>query len=338
VNLQHHVAALIDRQPPDATEAVRVDAARGMTEHFGLTIQQARHVRRRDAGGLCDGFSFTGEDLVVVYVPTYGRHDNFTLAHELGHYLIDTDPDPAFSDWLQDLPERRRVIEQACELFAGTLLVPPGLVDAVVGDGPLRARHVRDLYDNSSASRNACLIAMTRKLPCEGFVTSISVDDMRVFAGSRKGDTRPYGWTGDPVPAAHPARSIEEGRDRTGEVRWPYPDGDTRRFYVDAHRHDRWVYAIHAMGNLWGSSNLSIEDPGRELARDPVDFKCGYADCDFVGATRSFPCSECGARYCPKCSRCGCERRAAREAHCASCTLRFRADLLDADGLCSGCR
>ena len=41
--------------------------------------------------------------------------------------------------------------------------------------------------------------------------------------------------------------------------------------------------------------------------------------------------------YCPRCKRCDCERRAAREKRCSNCTLMIRAELLE-DGLCPDCR
>lgn len=328
------VDALVATLPSAALVDLAAHPARAISDHFGLRVQRARHVRPRGAGGLCDGVSFTGDGLVL-YVPGPGRRSNFTLVHELGHHVIDTAPDPDLFDWIQDQQNPQRALEQACDVFAAAILLSRDLVDGVVDVGPARARHVADLYENSGASRHACLIALGRKLSCEGFLASVNVDDMTVFASCRTGETRPYGWKGDSIPAAHPIRDLADGRERSAEAHWPYPSGTTRRYYFNAYRDGDWIYIIHAEANLWGSSPLSIEDPGQQRSDYSAEVNC--PDCGFSGITGQFPCPICKASFCPDCKRCDCDRRVAREERCASCTVMVRADLLD-DGLCPACR
>jgi hypothetical protein len=319
----------------DLRDDIAADPAWALPKHFGLTVRAAHHTQARGAGGMCDGISITGDDGIVLYVPGPGRRSNFTLLHELGHYLIDTDPNPDLFDWIQNQAEPARMLEQVCDFFAAAVLLPSSLVNAVVGNGPARARHVVDLYDSSSASRHACLIALSRKISCDGFLASIQAEPMLVFASTRIGDTRPYGWRGDRVPDAHPIRGLA-ATERSGEARWPYPNGETRNYYFNAYRHADWIYVIHAQGNLWGTAALGLEDPGRpsSLYRTHVDCQsCGYH-----GPTTAFPCVTCHQPYCPRCQKCGCDRANERaSARCSGCFANFRPDQL-VDGLCSGCQ
>src|SRR5438309_7115758 len=85
--------------------------------------------RARGAGGLCDGLSFLGLDLIA-YVATGTRRDNFTLLHELGHWLVGRTW--RAKAWTQDEPNPQRAEEEICDHFAAQILLPSDLVDAVL--------------------------------------------------------------------------------------------------------------------------------------------------------------------------------------------------------------
>lgn len=332
---RHRVDALVASLSAAVLADLAANPASALTKHFGLRVEAAQHARSRGAGGLCDGVSFTGDDGLVLYVPTAGRRPHFTLAHELGHHLIDNDPNTEFFDWIQDQENPGRVLEQACDMFASAVLLPRDFVDGIVGAGPVQARHVAELYEGSEASRHACLISLGRKLSCEGFLATVRFDAMTVFASSRTADTRPYGWKGDPIPATHPIRSLVDGGERSAEAFWPYPGGSTRRYYFNARRDGAWIYVIHAEANLWKSSALSIEDPGEERTDYSAEVRC--SGCGFRGVTHLFPCPVCKGNFCPSCKECDCDRRSAREERCAGCTVMVRAELL-VGGVCPDCQ
>lgn len=81
-----------------------------LREDLKLTVRPAEHLSdARDDGGACDGVSFL-QDGVILYAPTpWSRRENFTLAHELGHWLVDQAPD--VYDWLADQDEPGRLLE-----------------------------------------------------------------------------------------------------------------------------------------------------------------------------------------------------------------------------------
>jgi hypothetical protein len=99
---------------------------------FGLSVRAVEHLTEgRSDGGACDGVSFL-RDGVILYAPTpLSRRENFTLAHELGHWLVENAPD--VYDWLADQNDPGRLLETVCDRIAQRLLLPDSVVSAVVG-------------------------------------------------------------------------------------------------------------------------------------------------------------------------------------------------------------
>jgi Zn-dependent peptidase ImmA (M78 family) len=94
-----------------------------LREDLGLRVEGVEHLaNRRDDGGACDGVSFL-QDGVILYAPTpYSRRENFTLAHELGHWLVDQVEEVI--DWLADQQEPQRLLETVCDRIAQGLFTP----------------------------------------------------------------------------------------------------------------------------------------------------------------------------------------------------------------------
>ena len=149
---------------------------------------------------------------VVLYVPSpFSKRKYFTMLHELGHKLTDDEEDESIVDWLGELKNEREVIERVCDLVAGRLLVPNSTLDDVLGGERPTGQALARLHDGSNASREACAVALSRRLGCPGFVTVIR-DDIVTFT-SRVGEPKPAPWRDVPLPAVHPLRSIGEGGD-----------------------------------------------------------------------------------------------------------------------------
>ena len=125
--------------PPDLQAAFAIDPSGVLRQRLGLKVQAVDKLSdSRSDGGACDGVSFL-EDGVILYAPTpYSRRENFTLAHELGHWLVDQTE--AIYDWLADQREPARMLETLCDRIAQRLLLPRTVVRTVVGGGPVQAR------------------------------------------------------------------------------------------------------------------------------------------------------------------------------------------------------
>ena len=309
-----------------------------LREDLGLTVKAADHLgnRRQDAGA-CDGTSFL-EDGVILYAQSpNSRRENFTLAHELGHWLIEQSDDAL--DWIADQRDPRRVLETLCDRIAQRLLLPEGIIDSVLGTGPVRADHVNQLLDGSAASRPVCAIGLAKRLPCLGAVAIIDPVARRVQYASITPDTDSgwplvVPWPGQEVPAGHPTLSVREGLGSTRKSFWRTPWGDQQGYYIDVALSVRRVVAVFADRDLWGSEKLHIDRPRGFDERPEADINC----CGKRQTIRGYPCSDCGHPYCGICGLCRCQRSAAAEQLCAGgCFMKFRPNLL-VDGKCEDCR
>lgn len=324
---------LVEAEDGAILEAIAADPEQGLAEHYGLQVVPSTTLQVRGAGGWCDGVSLLQQGRIL-YRRTASRRENFTLCHELGHHLADQSE--ACFDWLADQPESDRLLEQLCDRIASLVLIPSETRGALQ-DGAVRALDFVDLFRSTNASRSACANAIADALPSEGFAVLVSPDDSdRVFYSSRKGDTRPYPWSGDLLPRGHPVARVHASREcRTF---WPYPDGGQRDLYMSAVADDGWVFAIFSDNNIWRVDGGSFVDLGHENRRNDAQIEC--VSCGFAGITPMWPCEECSIPPCPKCGECDCDReeRRVKRGRCVSCTTTVRVALLDDDGLCPNCR
>lgn len=332
MNQQQWCDQLIGELSADLLDDAAVDPGYALVVHFGLTVQESHSFGERGDGGWCDGASFAQAGLVL-YRPTTSRRQNFTLAHELAHHLIDQDDDCL--SWLADEPDAGRAVEQLCDKIAGELLMRRGVVDQLLVDSALDAEAVANLYASTSASRSACMVTMARRMPCEGFLALIDPATHEVFYATRAHDTRPYAWKGDMPPATHPLAG--DHPPIKAKSWWPAANGDRREYYLSTHRSGDWLFAVFTVNDLWGVETLHVSNPGYEDRAYDGEIKC---PCGYAGATRWWPCDKCGTSQCPKCRECECDRRARREpvARCERCTVTVRTHLLDANGFCTDCQ
>ncbi|WP_285029645.1 ImmA/IrrE family metallo-endopeptidase [Mycolicibacterium sp. lyk4-40-TYG-92] len=311
-----------------------VDALRNTLE---LKVQPVEHLaQRRDDGGACDGVSYL-QDGVILYAPTrWSKRQNFTLAHELAHWLIEQQDE--LYDWLADQPEPQRMLETLCDRIAQRLLLPEALIDSVVGAGPVRASHVINLFNRSEASGPVCAIALARRLTCCGSVLLIDRVAAVVSYASLRPDVEEgwpnvFPWPGNEVPAGHPFLNMRSGDSWTRRSYWRARWGTQRDYYADAVCEGTRVIAILADLDVWNAEQLHIDQPNEFDRRPSSQITC----CGRTFTVRGYPCDDCGQQFCPSCKRCNCDRRAEREESCTSCYLKFQRHLLVA-GLCEDCR
>lgn len=303
---------------------------------LGLKIRAVDHLtEHREDGGACHGLSFL-QDGVILYAPTQSsKRENFTLAHELAHWLIEQNNE--LYDWLADQNEPQRLLEALCDRIAQRLLLPETLVDSVLV-GPVRAQHVLDLYGRSEASRPVCAIAIAKRLPCCGSVLLIDRATGEILHASVQPDVQEgwptvFPWPGNTVSAGHPLLNMRRGDALTRRTYWQAPWGNRRQYYADAVCDGRRVVAVLADVDLWNAEKLHADEPGDFDRRPSSQVTC----CGRTVTVRGYPCEECHRHRCPHCARCDCDRRADREAVCTGCFLRFQRHLL-VNGTCEDCR
>ncbi|SDN07783.1 hypothetical protein SAMN04488074_13346 [Lentzea albidocapillata subsp. violacea] len=308
-----------------------------LRDDLGLTVTAVDHLASRRAdGGACDGVSFL-QDGVVLYAPTpYSRRENFTLAHELGHWLVEQVEE--LYDWLGDQEDPPRMLETICDRIAQRLLIPGAVVDSVIG-GRVRATHVMDLYRACQASVPACSIAVAGRLPHLGAVAVIDRDQDEVQYASVRPDAAEgwptvFPWPGQSVPTGHPFRSMPLGEAMTRKTFWRTPWGKQEDYYVDAVSEGRRIIAVFSDIDIWDAERLHIDEPRDFDTRPSTEIHC----CGRTQTVRGYPCQDCGQPYCPVCGNCRCGRIAQKEQMCSGgCFLRYQPHLL-VGGLCEECR
>lgn len=141
----------------------------------------------RGTGGWCDGMSFHRHG-ALLYVPTDSKRQNFTVLHEFAHGLVQADDDAL--DWLGEQDDPDEKLEQLCNEIASRILLPDGVLDAVIKGEPLEAIHLTRLADTTAASQEVCAIALARRLPCAGMIVITDRDRHEVVRAAVHGDLR----------------------------------------------------------------------------------------------------------------------------------------------------
>lgn len=336
------VEAALATLTPETLARFPADPLQTMRNDLGLKVHQAEHLTERRAdGGACDGLSFL-KDGVVLYARTpNSRRENFTLAHEVGHGLINQVPE--IFDWLFEQRESKRMLETLCDRIAQRLLLAEPAITAVMGAGPLRAHHVIDLYESTQASLPVCAIALAARLPMVGAVviadrpyqSEVVVRYASVHPDPERGWPKVYPWPGQAVPTAHPLRFLTRSPREPRQTFWATPWNGKVDFYMDAVAvNSTRSVAVLAEVDLWGAESFHPQMHRDYDERPQQDITC----CGQIRSVRGFPCQTCGQVHCPVCGKCRCDRRNDELVACAgNCFLPFRPNLL-VNRLCEDCR
>jgi hypothetical protein len=321
---------VLDELDADVRADLADSLATAIELHFGLTVSPAESFGERGGGGWCDGVSIIDSG-VILFRPTASRRQNFTLMHELGHHLVDTNVECL--TWLADQPDPPRVLEQICDQIAADLLIAADAIDIALAGGPPDAAAVVGLFRDTEASRSACAIAIVHRLPCDGFVVLLEASATEIFFAARARDTRPYAWRGDTIPAGHPLR--QNPPPARAKAWWPYPNsGERREYFMSSTTANGWTVAVLAENDLFGVANLHLPQQVEQDRGNDAEITC---PCGYRGKTRMWPCQRCGVPECPRCGECECARRDRKLIACTNCFSKVQPFLI-IDGLCDQCR
>lgn len=309
-----------------------------LRKDLGMTVQAVDHLDdSRADGGVCDGVSYLS-DGVILFRTTGNRRENFTLAHELGHWLVDQTDD--VYDALADLDDPAKLLESVCDRIARLLLLPDDRLASVIPSAAVEAKHVTSLYNATNASIHACVIALKDHLPTLGAVLVIrrGADEI-LYASVRPDDEngwpKVYPWPGQTIPTAHPLRNLRPGGTLRQGTFWTMPWGERADFYMDAVADARRTVAVLSADDLWQAERFHPADKRDYDNRPELEVFC----CGELHNFRGWPCSNCRKGYCPTCGHCQCHKQSAAEVRCAgSCFMQYLPHLLDANGLCEECR
>ncbi|TFD79411.1 ImmA/IrrE family metallo-endopeptidase [Cryobacterium fucosi] len=333
MNTSGWVKRAVYRVSPALRASFAADPLGSLTQDFGLQVQPAPHLgERREGMGSCDGVSFLA-DGVILYSPTVSRRQNFTLAHELAHHLLELDD--KFQDMLAEQDNPHPLLETVCDAVAQELLVPSSLIEAVVSKDVIRATHLVELFDRSNASLHASAIALARRLPGLGAVVVFDREESVVRHASVQPDPiegwpKVYPWRGQSA-LAHPLFSVAPGAEAVKRIRWRMPWGDDAEFYANASGQANTVVAIFSDRDLWSSEASHLSILRAYDARPHLHLVCCGQDKWIQG----YPCSTCRQPFCPICGQCKCNRQST--GLCTECGLLKGAALV-VDGVCVDCR
>lgn len=329
MTLREQAVRIVDSIDPKTRAHLGTDPL-GAMNNTGLQVGELEP--HAEARRFCDGLStVTG---IVLYMSSPGsRRENFTLLHEYAHTLVAIDIDAM--NWLADQPDIPRATEQLCNEVASLLLVPAEIIDAIVGDGPIRAEHLQRLHRDTEASQVAIAIALARRLSTDGAVILIDRNTHTVAEAILVGELAIFPANGQPVPTAHPLYRIEPGNHLHQRSWWAAPWGERQDYYIDATASARRAYAVMATTDVWGMETFHGGDDIPPPLVRPVSVRA--CPCGYNGPMRGFPCPNCGTQFCPNCGKCVCDYRNASAVRCRKCTLSYAPSAL-INGLCSECR
>ncbi len=329
MTLREQAARIVDSIDPKTRAHLAADPLGAMTS-AGLRVgelEQREHARR-----FCDGLS-TATGIVLYMASPGSRRESFTLLHEYAHTLVAADIESM--SWLADQPDIPRATEQLCNEVASLLLVPAEVIDAIVGDAPIRAEHLQQLHRETEASQVAIAIALARRLTADGAVMLLDRASHTVVQAILVGELAIYPTNGQPIPTAHPLYRIEPGNHVYQRSWWAAPWGERQDYYLDATASARRAYAVMDTTDLWHMESFHGGDDIPQPQARPVSVRA--CPCGYSGPMRGFPCPNCGTQFCPDCGKCVCDHRNAAAVRCRKCTLSYAPTAL-IGGLCSECR
>ena len=239
----------------------------------------------------------------------------FTILHELGHHIFGSVGGHLLSDVDQiagRLGDPNDVEEAACDQFAGQVLVPADLLKGIIGDGPLKPRHVVEAREQTNASWEAVAVQMAT-YPETRTAVALVREPGHVSFVARSGL---QAWPRDStVERGGPLdRALRFDSSRSRDVyRYGLPGAE--QLYCDTARASDWL-AVAVMSPNRSDGLLSVLEP-----IEPV-WQTRDESCEWCGDERDVDwCDYCRGQRCRRCGRCGCQKPIANPL-CPRCFIR----------------
>lgn len=300
-------------------ENLTLDAFDTLDNHPDLTIQRVPEFVPKDSQLDCSvagGYRDTPPTLIVTESMSR-RRQQFTLLHELGHHLQQT-----------NLELGRRVMrhtdptgfeDACCDAFAASVLLPDDMVDdASRPFGGPTAQTAVDLFDLSNASRAAISVRLTQRLKGSGVITVVNESGIVTFAAAR----------GSMFPPARGSNQSENPLIRAAldgaESARVWSRDDARIWYLDGHSSNELYGQAAWAGNRLFVVMVDESAPWRSFS-PPRDFtvtrtRSKWADCYTCGTNFEIRihCFTCSKPKCPS-GHCACTNPT--EITCDTCYL-----------------
>jgi IrrE N-terminal-like domain len=163
---------------------------------LGLSLAFEAPVGRRAAHGMLRRRESGWQ--IVINAATAPTRQRYTMAHELGHYLIE-----ARTGYRPETSRAYWMVEEVCQAFAASLLSPSRVVSAAIGAEPFDADRVVPAIDRVMVRTGLSLEAAARR------IAETAADPLAIVAldvGGRKPISAMLAWAHANIALASIAR------------------------------------------------------------------------------------------------------------------------------------
>lgn len=302
-NLPVAVDYFIDKISRDASlKNLAQSPIETLENHPAVTVQFVS-----SAPGSCSvsGYYRPHPPTISVHRANSEERDNFTVLHEYGHHLQQSDPEWAFAVLAElDVSAREYLEEDVADAIARKILLPDAVLEEHFGDAPLSAPAIAKLYASTAASRQACCRA----------AYEWTTDRALILLTDLQGEVRYCMSTHDslytvPRQQIQPdiARLIRQATEGSltaagvAESGLVYSTANRRhdiKFDIAIDHHVRWAFVVARSLTRYGNQHWAQE------TRD-----CSNPACDTQFSVNAVTpkCRVCEEYKCPECHGCSCE-------------------------------
>ena len=321
VKLEPVVDALLHLIPTEVqVDLSSEDPAAAVEVHFApVKVLPLPNTEFGTADCSIDGYyeSMVSPEPVIIYADDMSpARARFTILHELGHHLFQSDGAHLLDD-LDDLAGSASgaaiLEESACHQLAGRLLVPDRVLDEVIGDGPLVPSHIPQLRELTHASWEA--IAVRAANFVKGAAAVVLMREPGVVSFCAAAGLLGWGRSNRVAPNGPLSKAFSDYPHTATPEKYRYGLTVSDSMFCGTVR----VHGGLAVGILTpkpSDGRLSILDEPEPAWSSREEF------CSWCGVERNEGwCEVCSGRLCSSCSRCGCAVRKAATSPCPNCML-----------------
>ena len=261
------------------------------------------------------------------------RRQHFTLLHELGHHLQQTDP--GLGEGVFEAEDTEAFEDAACDAFAARVLIPDAMVAESVSSEGLTIGSALALHSGTNASRAAICVRLAAELSTPGVFMVVAADGGVNFAASRGGIFPPARGSDQSgnrlIAAALEGRGSERVFTRDDATIWYSTGHSSNRLYGQATWCEGLLLVVMVEhGAAWKNFSPPQANTGHSTTADWD--RC--EECN-IGFRATAVCPKCGEARCPN-GHCHC--RYAKDRLCHKCfLLKVRSQFAGENTVCKDC-